>query len=332
MWGTLALPWLVRRFVPPADDGPAVALRAPLPLAASALTQTASTGAISRGGTRAVLLALLWLLLVAASARPQWLAEPIEIRESSRDLLLAVDLSRSMGEQDFELGGQPASRLRLVKRVAAEFVRRREGDRVGLILFGARAYLQTPLTFDRATVATMLEEAQIGIAGNETAIGDAIGLAVKRLRHSTTKKVLLLLTDGANTGGAVAPLQATLLARQVGLRIHTVGLGSPVTREPDTRLRVFQFNATADLDETVLMRIAEQTGGRYFRASDRAALERVYQSIDALEPREQKGRKVQPRLELYRWPLALALLFAIAVALKQRRETIAVSPPERVQP
>ena len=141
--------------------------------------------------------------------------------------MLAIDLSESMREQDFQIGGQWVDRLTAGKRVARNFIERREGDRLGLILFGAQAYLQTPLTFDRDTVLTLLDEAQIGLAGQATAIGDAVGLAIKRLRDTADEeRVLILMTDGANTSGEVDPLQAAKLAAREGLKIYTIGIGA----------------------------------------------------------------------------------------------------------
>ena len=170
---------------------------------------------------------IAWCLLVIAATRPQWLGEPIEQAVSGRDLLLAVDLSGSMEEQDFVIKGQRVDRLTATKKVAGEFIQRRHGDRLGLILFGSQAYLQTPLTFDRKTVMTLLDESALGLAGQNTAIGDAIGLAVKRLRKQATEsRVLILLTDGANTAGEVSPLKAAELAAQDGLKIYTIGIGA----------------------------------------------------------------------------------------------------------
>ena len=216
----LPLPWIFRLMLPPTKELGGAMLRVPPAF-------FLGSGASHRGRRRAsALVVTVWLLVVTAAVRPQWVGEQIATQIQGRDLVIAVDLSRSMGERDFSLDGRAVSRLELVKTVASDFIGRRKGDRVALILFGAQAYLQTPLTFDRATVAAMLDEAAIGLAGNETAIGDAIGLAVKRLRHSPAEKVLVLLTDGANTSGQLAPPEATALARAVKMRVHTIGLGS----------------------------------------------------------------------------------------------------------
>jgi Ca-activated chloride channel family protein len=216
-----------------------------------------------------------------------------------------------MDTQDMILNQQAVNRLTVVKKVAGEFIQRRRGDRVGLVLFGSRAYLQTPLTFDTQTAAILLEEAEIGLAGRETAIGDAIGLAVKRLREdAASKRVLILLTDGANTAGEVQPMQATEFAAREGLTIYTVGVGADEMMVKDffgTRM----VNPSADLDEDTLRAIAERTGGAYFRARDARALEDIYTQLDRLEPVESDQESVRPVDELFFWPLSAALLLAL---------------------
>lgn len=260
-----------------------------------------------------------WILLVLACARPQWLGEPIEQAISGRDLMMAVDLSRSMEARDFMLNKQPVDRLTAIKYIASDFIDRRVGDRIGLILFGTQAYLQTPLTFDRKTVQTLLDEAVIGLAGDNTAIGDAIGLAVKRLKdQEASSHVLILLTDGANTAGEVAPLKAAELAASSGLKIYTIGVGADEMLVPSffgTR----KVNPSADLDEKTLIKIAESTGGNYYRAKNTEELNNIYMRLDELEPVEKDKQYFRPRTELYMYPLALALgLAAVLCALKLR--------------
>ena len=297
----LPLPWLLRWLLPPVQRQGG-AIRVPF------YAHVATGGEpVRESGWRLVLATLGWLALVAAATRPQWVDEPLALPASGRDLLLSVDISGSMEMADLFLESQPATRLDVVKSVVGEFLERRAGDRVGLILFGRRAYLQTPLTFDRATTRQMLDEAVIGLAGKETAIGDAIGLAVKRLREQThDQKVLILLTDGANTAGAVEPLKAAQLAEQEGVRVYTVGVGADemMVRSLFGARRV---NPSADLDEDTLRAIAEQTGGRYFRARDTDELVGIYALLDELEPVESDEEVVRPRRELFYWPLAGAL-------------------------
>lgn len=311
---SLPLPWLLRRWLPPAAGGGLQALKVPW------FAEVAGTGAgWIRRTWLAVLAGLVWALLLLAAARPQWVGEIETLPVTGRDLLLAVDISGSMDTQDMVLGGQAVNRLTVVKRVAGEFIQRRKGDRVGLVLFGSRAYLQTPLTFDTETTATLLAEAEIGLAGRETAIGDAIGLAVKRLRvDAASERVLILLTDGANTSGEVQPLQATEFAAREGLRIYTVGVGADEMLVQDffgSRL----VNPSADLDEDTLRAIAERTGGAYFRARDAAGLAQIYDQLDELEPVESDREAVRPVDELFYWPLSLAFALALAAALLQLR-------------
>jgi Ca-activated chloride channel family protein len=233
---------------------------------------------------------------------------------TGRDLLLAVDISGSMDTQDMVLDNTAVNRLSVVKKVAGEFIQRRQGDRVGLVLFGSRAYLQTPLTFDTETTATLLEESEIGLAGRETAIGDAIGLAVKRLRDdAATDRVLVLLTDGANTSGEVQPLQAAEFAARNQLTVYTVGVGADEMMVQDFfGSRV--VNPSADLDEDTLRSIAERTGGRYFRARDSRELERIYEILDELEPVESDVEIIRPVTELFYWPMGLAYALALLAA------------------
>ena len=256
-----------------------------------------------------LLLAIIaWSLLVIASARPQWLGDPIEQAVSGRDLMLAVDLSASMEEQDFFINKQPVDRLTAIKAVATDFINRRVGDRLGLVLFGTKAYLQTPLTFDRKTVQTLLNESAIGLAGENTAIGDAIGLAVKRLKNQPTdSRVLILLTDGANTAGEVTPIKAAELAKDNHLKIYTIGVGAD-----EMIVRSFfgnrKVNPSRDLDENTLVKVAESTGGKYFRARNSDELNNIYMLLDQLEPVEKDKQYFRPHTELYPWPLGLALV------------------------
>ena len=258
---------------------------------------------------------LVWALVVVAAARPQWVGEIEELPVTGRDLLLAVDISGSMDTQDMVLKQQAVNRLTVVKQVAGEFIERRRGDRVGLVLFGSRAYLQTPLTFDTQTAAILLDESEIGLAGRETAIGDAIGLAVKRLREdAASKRILILLTDGANTSGEVQPLQAAEFAAREGLTIYTVGVGADEMMVQDffgTRL----VNPSADLDEKTLRAIAEKTGGQYFRARDTQALEEIYRKLDELEPVESDRETVRPVDDLFFWPLSVGFIMTLLAGM-----------------
>jgi Ca-activated chloride channel family protein len=306
----LPLPWLVRMVLKAAPQLPMQALRVPW----YALVSGSDAGYLRRSALAAVA-ALVWLLLVLAAVRPQWVGEIESMPVTGRDLLLAVDISGSMDTQDMILNRQAVNRLAVVKQVAGEFIQRRRGDRVGLVLFGSRAYLQTPLTFDTRTTAILLDEAEIGLAGRETAIGDAIGLSVKRLREdAAAERVLILLTDGANTSGEVQPMQATEFAAREGLTIYTVGVGADEMMVQDffgSRL----VNPSADLDEDTLKAIAERTGGAYFRARDAQALEDIYAQLDKLEPVESDQESVRPVDDLFYWPLSIAFFMALVSGL-----------------
>jgi len=228
-----------------------------------------------------ILLVLAWSALVLAVARPHTFTEVIDIPDSGRDLMMAVDISGSMREQDLFLNNRPVTRMAVVKAVAEDFIARRVGDRVGLILFGSQAYVQTPLTEDHETVRYFLRDAAIGLAGRSTAIGDAIGLSVKRLREREAEtRVLILLTDGDNTAG-VLPMDAARLAAENRVRIHTIGIGGGRSSSLGYGLQ------RQELDETTLRAVAETTGGQFFRARDTAELEAIYADIDALEPTEE---------------------------------------------
>lgn len=307
----LPLPLLLRRLPAPAEATRQAALRTPF---LQDFIDSTSAGSIATG-SRALLIGALcaWILLVTAAARPQWYGEPVQLPVSGRDLMLAVDLSASMQEEDFVLGNRAIDRLTAVKRVAGEFIERRAGDRIGLILFGDRAYVQAPLTFDLRTVNSLLQEAFLGLAGERTAIGDAIGLAVKRLQDkSQQQRVLILMTDGANTAGELEPLKAAELAQQAGLKIYTIGIGADAVQRRSF-FGTITINPSRDMDEQTLTSIAEATGGRYFRAHDTAELAEIYGMLDQLEPVEVEQQSFRPTRALFYWPLALA--FAISLLL-----------------
>lgn len=264
---------------------------------------------------------LVWALLLTAAAVPRWQGDAVELPSSGRDLMLAVDISGSMETPDMVFNDQQANRLQVVKAVVSEFVERRTGDRLGLILFGTHAYLQAPLTFDRATVGQLLREAQLGFAGEKTAIGDAIGLAIKRLRERPAEsRVLILLTDGANTAGAITPTQAATLAQQAGLKIYTIGLGAEQLIQPGLFGSQFGsrvINPSQDLDEQSLQDIADKTGGRYFRARNPQELDTIYTLLDTLEPNEHDKEVFRPTRTLTHWPIGLALCLLILKLLGQ---------------
>lgn len=260
---------------------------------------------------RRVALTIAWLCLVLALARPQHVGEETQMPVSGRDLMLLVDISPSMEERDMIQQGRSMNRLQAVKRVLDDFIDRRKGDRLGLILFGTTPYVQAPLTFDRETVRTLLDEAGLGMAGRATAIGDAIGLSVKRLRERPQEqRVAILLTDGANTAGEITPDKAGEIARAAGVRLYTIGIGA----ESIVQQGLFgnrRVNPSRDLDEDLLTRLAQQTGGQYFRARNLEELEGIYDTINQLEPIEQDGQFYRPVKDLYVWPAGIAIFLGL---------------------
>ncbi len=312
------LPWLVRWLAPAANHSKKSALQVPfIETMEQAVGRSASVS--QRSDLWITLIAYLaWALLLLAAARPQWLGDPIPQQREGRDMVLAVDLSESMLEEDFELGGRLINRLIATKVVAGDFIERRQGDRIGLILFGEQAYLQAPLTHDRKTVKQLLDEAQIGLAGKRTAIGDAIGLAVKRFKEmENEQRILVLITDGTNTAGSIEPDKATELAAAEGLKIYTIGIG----RDRTQRGLFSQFfgGGSSEIDEAALQRIAEKTGGRYFRARDLEQLSEICSLLNELEPIGQDDDFYRPVISLYQWPLLGGIFLLCLTGLLQGR-------------
>jgi Ca-activated chloride channel family protein len=250
---------------------------------------------------------LAWIALVLAAARPEWLGEPVSIPAEGRDLMIAVDLSGSMKIDDMQVNGRQVDRLKMIKYVLSDFIERRVGDRLGLILFADTAYLQAPLTYDRDTVNQLLNESLIGLVGEQTAIGDAIGLAIKRFNaHEKSNKVLVLLTDGQNTAGNITPEQANELAINNGVTIYTIGVGADKMLV-QSFFGSRQINPSQELDEDMLSKIATSTGGQYFRARDVESLQKIYATLDELEPIARESRQMRPLQALYYYPLGVAL-------------------------
>ncbi|RJE76397.1 IMP dehydrogenase [Pseudoalteromonas sp. MSK9-3] len=310
----LPLPWLIAKFKPAQHSAPQ---RLRMPSFASLSSLAPKITAHSRGVSW--LEGLVWALLVIAAANPQWLDEPVALPNEGRDIMLAVDLSGSMNEQDMEYQGRYVDRLSVVKAVLGEFIEQRQGDRLGLILFGDTAFLQTPLTRDLNTVSQMLSEAQIGLVGRATAIGDALGLSVKRFsQKQDSNRILILLTDGQNTAGNLKPEEALILAREEGIKVYTVGVGS------DGRGGFSLFgmggSAGSSIDEATLKHIASETGGSYFRAKDVSGLQKIYQELDELEPISDEAQTFRPQLALFFWPLLSALaLIMLTILIKALR-------------
>ncbi|MCL7713122.1 vWA domain-containing protein [Stenotrophomonas mori] len=302
-WLALPLPLLMRLWPQRAAGGPA--LRVPWP---AERVQPARAGRL-RVSPRLLLPWLAWACLCASAARPQHLGDALPPLRDARQMMLAVDLSGSMSEADMRLGGRVVDRLTAAKAVLADFLDRRDGDRIGLVVFGQQAYALTPLTHDHESVRAQLRDSVVGLAGRETALGDAIALAVKRLRAQPEgQRVLVLLTDGVSNAGALEPLKAAELAVADGVRVHAIAFGG----EGGFSLFGLQVGGGGEqIDEATLARIAGRTGGRFFRARDTDELAGIYGELDRLEPVHGAGPVVRPRLERYAWPLAAALLLAL---------------------
>lgn len=306
-----ALPWilaalplpLIMRLLPKTHSAANASLRVP--------SQWLSRGPIARQQTRKIspwFAALVWVLLVIAAARPQWLGEPIPIPADGREMMLAVDLSGSMEAKDMQINNQAVNRLDMLKYVLNDFIDRRVGDRLGLILFADSAYMQAPMTYDRKTVNQLLDEAVLGLVGEKTAIGDAIGLAVKRFHDKKEgNNVLILITDGQNTAGNITPEQALKLAKRYKVTIYTIGVGadSMLVRSIFGQRKV---NPSAELDETMLSKLATETGGQYFRARDTESLVQIYELLDKLEPVADDAQQFRPLQALFYWPLGAAFI------------------------
>lgn len=306
-WVGLAfvLPWLAARLLPPAAPL-AAPLRVPF-FHAARRWQQAAGGEHAR--LRSGLALVAWALLVAAACRPQWIGEPVHVPATGRSLLLALDLSGSI--HDISMDGESGPEL--LRRTARQFIAERTGDRVGLVVFGSRAHVQAPPSFDLPAMDGMVAESFIGLAGEGTALGDAIALAVARLRAmAREERVLVLLTDGSSTEGVMKVPEAAQLARLHGVRVHAIGLGEPRTEKS---------GHGEDLDEPALKEVAALTGGLYFRAGDAKALERIYETLARHEPALGDARHFRPAAELYGWPLGAALaLAALALAAAWRKE------------
>ncbi len=253
-------------------------------------------------------LGFIWILILAAIAGPRWVGAPLPLTREGHNIMLVLDLSASMDLDDMVFNGNAATRLSVVKRAAKQFVSKRSGDRIGLILFGSRAYLQTPLTYDHRNVLMRIDDATVGLAGTSTSIGDALGLAVKRLQHvPAAGRVIILLTDGANNSGVLTPDKAAQLALMDKIKVYTIGLGSETTPRGMGSL-FLGLNPTADLDEATLKQIATTTHGRYFHATDPQTLQAIYQTINRMEAVQQEDSSVRPQQDYYPWILGLVVL------------------------
>lgn len=266
-----------------------------------------------------LILILMYICLVTAVARPRWAGEPVRVKNEGRDILLVLDISTSMLEQDFSYNGRRLNRLQAVKAAASEFIDKRYDDRIGLVLFGTRAYLQSPLTFDRQAVKDILWAMDAGMAGNSTSIGDALGLALKSIKEDNNKenKVIILLTDGENNDGSLSLPQAINLAKSEKIKIYTIGVGGADNFVQS--ILSYKIALPSGLDEQGLQQLAQEAGGKYFRADDTDSLLKVYQEINQLEPQEREENYVQEIREYYYLPLLAAFILGCILLLIKRR-------------
>lgn len=303
----LPLPLLVWWLLPPYRERQASVHVPFFARLAEATGQTPQQGAVVLRRRRLQMIAAVavWILMVTALARPQWVGDPVTREVSARDLILAVDISGSMEQVDFRTAdGTVLQRLDGVKRVLHDFIGRRRGDRVALILFGTKAYVQVPFTRDLATAQQLLDQTQVGMAGQQTVIGDSIGLAIKAFEASQAQqKLVILLTDGNDTASRVPPDHAADIARQKGVIVYTIGVGDP-DAGGDNRV-----------DLAALRTVADTTGGRFFRAEDGAQLEKIYGDIDRLAPARLETQSWRPKLPLYQWPLGAGVVLGLVAWL-----------------
>lgn len=311
----LPLPFLIRRFAPEYRQTVS-AVRFPFfRQIMRATDKTPGAGSVVMTRTRFQMIAALavWCLLVLGLAAPERIGAPIEVTKSARDVVLAIDISGSMDTVDFQTSdGERLQRFAGVRDVVRSFVEERDGDRMALIVFGSQAYLQGPLTDDLETVIELLDQTAVGMAGPHTALGDAIGLSIRTFETSEIEqRLLILLSDGADTASRMSPVNAAAIAKQNGVEIATIAVGDP--------------NATGEnrVDVATLKEIAQRSGGAYFFAGDQSALEQVYDRIDALNPRAVETLSYRPRESLAYLPLGLAALIGLLglayMKLRQRR-------------
>jgi Ca-activated chloride channel family protein len=262
------------------------------------------------------LLGLLWIGLVLALMRPQWLTPYTEVSTPGYDLMLTVDASHSMDALDFTVGGRQVTRMQVVKGVMGRFIDSREGDRIGLIVFGSQAFVLSPLSMDRNAVHQLLDGVVSSIAGQGTALGDAIALGVKKLRERPPQsRVMILIADGDSTHGNFAPVEAARLARMAGVRIYVIGVGSKQDKIPIYEDGQVKYRDDLTMNEDTLQEVAQITGGAYFRATDTSALEEISQRVGQLEKTQAEARTAFLPDPLFRWPLALALLALLGLGL-----------------
>lgn len=277
------------------------------------------------------LLWMLWISLVLALMHPQWLTPHTEVQSPGYDLLLAVDTSHSMEALDFTIQGQQVTRMQVIKGVMDRFIKGRTGDRIGLVIFGSQAFVLSPLTLDRDAVRQLLDSLEPNVAGQGTALGNAIALGIKKLRERPpASRVMILIADGDNTHGIFPPLEAAKIATKAEVRIYVIGVGSTAKSIPILEKGQIEMREDLTMDENTLKRIASLTNGAYFRATDTEALEKIYTHISGLEKTQVETRTAFLPTPLYRWPLSIALVILLILgAFPEGRKRYIVRQPSR---
>ena len=317
-WALLALPLpLLAWWLLPPQRERVSALRIPFfeqIVAAAGSEARAGAVVMRRRWLQMVMAVVVWSLLILGLAKPEWVGEPIVRTEAARDIMLAIDLSGSMDYRDFPgENGEPVTRFNAVQRVVDRFVAARKSDRIGLIVFGTKAYVQLPFTRDLDTARALVELMEVGMAGPQTALGDSIGLAIRSFESSEVEdRLLILLTDGNDTASTMTPINAADIAKLNGVAIYTIGIGN------------VQATGEDRVDFEVLDAIASRTGGEFFNAEDEAALDAVYRRIDETAAAEVRTQSWRPRESLVHWPAGIATVLALlayaALLLGSRRK------------
>lgn len=315
MFAFLPLPFLVRRYFITSDIDAFDALKVPFYREVAAISGKKGVTRIADGKkVRLFLMFFIWILLIIAAARPEWTGPAQPILQKSRNMIVAVDLSDSMKRTDFEYKGQQLDRFQALRLAVYDFLSKRKGDRIGMVAFGTHSYEYVPLTLDLKTVKDMFSELETSFAGSLTAIGDALGLALKRIKDVPAKdKVIILMSDGESNTGTINIEQALKAAKDMQVRIYTIGIGA-YEQKVKGLFGTQVINPSEGLDEDTLRRIADETGGKYYRAYNTEEFMKIYDDIDNLEPIVSAETFVRPVKELFYYPLAVALFLSVLAA------------------
>ena len=313
----LPLPFFVRRLLSPTSVSaqPSQALKVPF---FSRLEQLGVQSVPLRGAFHSFFWWIAWAFFVIAAARPVWLGAPVVLNKQAQNIVLSLDVSGSMEEEDFDLNGRRMTRLQMVKKLAKDFIDKRKGDNLGLVIFGSEAYSYAPLSPDTETLTELMDEIDIGIAGSQTAMGDALAMAVQSVMSvPENARIVILMSDGFANAGTIQMEEALQLAKTANVRVYTIGIGSD-RQSIQNFLGFASLNPTLDLDEETLRQVANQTGGQYFRAKSTQDLREIYNIIDQMETTDAEELTVQPRKEMaYLCLLAGLVFWILAFSLKE---------------